>query len=113
VEETGTIQPKIGSTLFGLLALRQYRTDQAAGIRRVTPRVALLLDCYQATRRREIEAMSPLQWLAFTIKETRAEVAALNERALLSDNIGEVTGILIRVESLTQYVRFLSEKLNG
>jgi hypothetical protein len=101
----------VTANLFGLLALRQYRTDQAVGIRRITPKTALLLDCYRIHRQREIEALSPLDWLGHTIRETRAEVAALSEAALASDDLAAVAATLARVEGLTEYVEFLAGKL--
>lgn len=99
------------STIFGLLALRQARLDQAAGIRRVTPRVALFLDCYRLHRQREIEALSPLEWMRHALAVTRAEVAALNQAAQASGDLATVAATLARVESLSEYVQFLSEKL--
>jgi hypothetical protein len=60
VEETRKIQQTqvntlpITANLFGLLAVRQHRTDRAVGIQRITPRVALLLDCYRIYREAEL-----------------------------------------------------------
>jgi hypothetical protein len=105
--------PTITSNLFGMLALRQYRTDRAVGIQRITPSVALFLDCYRLHRQREIEALSPLEWLRHTIRETRAEAAALSQIAQASDDLATVAATLVRVEGLTEYVQFLSEKLEG
>lgn len=111
MESTREIQPQITSNIFGLLALRQARLDRAVGIQRITPRVALFLDCYRAHRQREIEALPPLEWMRYTLTQTRAEAAALNEAAQASDDLATVAAILARVELLTGYMQFLSEKL--
>lgn len=111
MEEAREIQPQITSNIFGLLALRSYRTDRAAGIQRITPRVTLLLDCYRLYRQREIEALSPLDWMRYTLSATRAEVKALSEAAQASNDLATVAAILARVELLTGYIEFLAGKL--
>lgn len=109
VQQAQEIKPT--AAIFAMLALRAYRLDQSVGIRRVTPRVALLLDCYLAHRQREIEALSPLDQMRYTLTQTRAEVKALSEAAQASNDLATVAATLARVELLTGYVQFLSERL--
>lgn len=104
-------QTQITSNIFGLLALRQARLDHAVGIRRITPQTALFLDCYRLRRQREIEALSPLEWLGHAIKEARLEVEVLSEAAQASDDLATVAATLARVRFLTEYIQFLTEKL--
>lgn len=105
------IQPQITSNIFGLLALRQARTDRVVGIQRITPKTALFLDCYRLYRQKEIEALSPLDWMRYTLTQTRAEVKALSEAAQASGDLATVAAILARVELLTGYIEFLAGKL--
>lgn len=114
--ELTEIQPPITSNIFGLLALRQHRLNEVAFRRaglpvRVTRQVELYLTCYRIHRQREIEALPPLEWMRYTLAATRAEVAALNEAAQASNDLATVAATLARVELLTEYVQFLTGKL--
>lgn len=120
MESTPTVQQEEGlkptSTVFGLLALRQARLDSVAyryaGLQpRMSRQTELYLTCYRIHRQREIEALSPLDWMRHTLTQTRAEVTALNRVALASDDLATVAAALARVEALSEYVEFLSEKL--
>jgi hypothetical protein len=112
VESTSEVQQtQITANIFGLLALRTYRTDRAAGIRRVTPKTALFLDCYRLHRQKEIAALSPMEWMRQALAETRAEVAALTEAAARSDDLATAAAILVRVEGAAEFVQFLAGKL--
>lgn len=104
------------ANVFGLLALRQFRIDRiefnyAKLPIRITRQVELYLTCYRLHRQREIEALSPLDWMRHTLAATRAEVTALSEAAQKSDDLATVVATLARVELLSGYMQFLTEKL--
>lgn len=108
--------PPITSTVFGLLALRQFRIDRiefnyAKLPIRITPQVELYLTCYRLHRQREIEALSPLDWMRHTLITARLEVASLSAAAFRSDDLATVAATLARVELLSGYMQFLTEKL--
>jgi hypothetical protein len=121
VEEVREVQQteiKPTSLIFALLALSVHRRNAVvfrhAGLQpRVTRQVELYLACYRIHRQREIEALSPLEWLGHTIRETRAEVAALSEAAQASNDLATVTATLARVSFLTEYIQFLTDRLEG
>lgn len=71
----------VSSALYGLLALRQHRVNQAAGINRVTSQVSLFLALYNRERAREIAALPPDKKLLTHIYQIKSEINELTQKA--------------------------------
>lgn len=69
--------------MYGLLALRQHRLNQAVGIKRVTPQVELLLVNYDRARERErredAEALSKIAGKSFYLGVIEGAMGRIRE----------------------------------
>lgn len=108
------------AALYGVVALHYHRRNMAVGIERVTPQVALLLDCYKIHKRREqaaaYAALSPLEQARYTLNAAQRSAAALIEAARSSTDDAERVALLERAEALRDQVAEMVEmikKLDG
>lgn len=73
------------ASLYGALALRQHRLNQAVGIRRVTPQVELLLVNYQIARQREQEREYEIGFKLGSVAAKRARIKQIMVEAKSKD----------------------------
>lgn len=107
------------SSLYGLLALRQHRLNQAVGIKRVTPQVDLLLTAYDKAREREqaedAEALARLAGKSFylgVIEGAMNRIRQIREMVKADTEITEAQRLYREVLILEKEIEKAHEEIN-
>ena len=86
--------------LFGCLALREHRKNEVIGVRWVTMRTALYLDCYLARQRELASTVAQGAYLNSFIAQCQESIKAIMSEALFSEDEGHRQKLLKQAQAI-------------